>query len=58
MTQYFANTGLPFTDRDAAELKAERMTEESGIAFDVVTVDGGYALEAFSDDLKHARMSL
>ena len=52
MTQYLADTGLPFTDRDAAEFKAERMSEESGVAFDVVVVDGGYALEPFPGDLE------
>lgn len=50
MTQYLADTGLPFTDRDAAELKAERMLAESGVAIDVVVVDGGYALEPLPTD--------
>jgi hypothetical protein len=52
MTQYLADTGLPFTDRDAAEFKAERMSEESGVAFDVVVVDDGYALEPSPTDIE------
>jgi len=50
MTQYLADTGLPFTNRDAAQLKADRMFAESGVAIDVVFVDGGYALEPLPAD--------
>lgn len=45
MTQYLAANGLPFTDRDAAEFKAQRMRDESGAAFEIITVEGGFAIE-------------
>lgn len=45
MNQYLADTGLPFTDRDAAQLKADTMFEESGIPMGVIAVSGGFALE-------------
>ena len=48
MAQYLAANGLPFTDHDAAEHKAARMSSESGDVFQVVDVDGGYAVEADS----------
>ena len=45
MTLYLAAGGQPFSDPDAAAFKAERMHEESGGQFQVVTIDGGYAVE-------------
>ncbi|NNE61815.1 MAG: hypothetical protein HKN35_13040, partial [Woeseia sp.] len=45
MTLYFAAGGQPFSDPDAAAFKADRMHEESGGQFQVVPIDGGYAVE-------------
>lgn len=45
MTQFFAANGQPFTDRDAAEYKAGKMSLESGEHFEIVPVDGGYAVQ-------------
>lgn len=50
MTHYLAANGLPFTDRDAAEIKAHRMHAESGARFEIVKVEGGFAVECDPDD--------
>ena len=51
MTQYLAANGLPFSDRDAAEFKAQRVRDESGAAFEIVTVEGGFVVEDCPVDL-------
>ncbi|MDA0821854.1 MAG: hypothetical protein O3C28_05455 [Proteobacteria bacterium] len=45
MTLYLAAGGQPFSDPDAAAFKADRMHKESGGQFQVVPIDGGYAVE-------------
>lgn len=45
MTLYLAAGGQPFSDPDAAAFKADRMHQESGGQFQVVAIDGGYAVE-------------
>ncbi|MEX2258540.1 MAG: hypothetical protein WD672_07505 [Woeseia sp.] len=45
MTLYLAAGGQPFSDPDAAAFKAERMHEESGGLFQVIPIEGGYAVE-------------
>lgn len=46
MTHYLAANGHPFTDQDAASVKAERMSAESGEPFDVIAVEGGFVIES------------
>lgn len=50
MAHYLATDGSPFTDRDAAEFKAERMSVESGSCFEVVAVTGGFAVANRASD--------
>ncbi|MEM6483896.1 MAG: PH domain-containing protein [Pseudomonadota bacterium] len=45
MTQFLAANGQPFTDMDAAEYKAGKMSLESGEQFEVVPVEGGFAVQ-------------
>jgi membrane protein YdbS with pleckstrin-like domain len=50
MAYYLAADGSPFTDRDAAEFKAERMSAEAGSCFEVIAVDGGFAVANHASD--------
>ena len=50
MAHYLATDGSPFTDRDAAAFKAERMSIESGSCFEVVAITGGFAVANRTSD--------